>query len=139
MSHRHLEATMDPLRALGRSLKFRQRLGLCALDPILNVTPERFDRVTNRLAGMLDEAKVALDYEPPVDAEEDAAANLDGRGVGGWRDRKASWLSAYQADVNRIPRWTRPQEFLMARRYAFLKVRTALALRRAGIDAASIP
>ena len=129
---------MDPLRALGRSLKLRQRLGLCALDPILNVTPERFDRVTNRLAGLLDEAKVTLDYEPPFDADEDAS-NLDGRSVGGWRDRKASWLSAYQADVNRIPRWTRTQEFLMARRYAFLKVRTGLALRRAGIDVASIP
>lgn len=49
-------------------------------------------------------------------------------------DSRTLWPSYYDAQVVRLPRLERADEFLMARRYEFLKTRARVALAAAGVD-----
>src|SRR5262245_45061875 len=43
-------------------------------------------------------------------------------------DSRVSWARLYEAQVQRLARPSRPDEFLMARRYEFMKARATAAL-----------
>lgn len=49
-------------------------------------------------------------------------------------DARTAWTTYYDAQVNRLPRLERADEFLMARRYEFLKARARVALEAAGVE-----
>lgn len=54
-------------------------------------------------------------------------------------DSRVSWARLYEAQVQRLARPGRADEFLMARRYEFMKARATAALREVGYPEAEIP
>lgn len=52
-------------------------------------------------------------------------------------DARTLWPSYYDAQIQRLPRLERADEFAMARRYEFLKLRVRAALEAAGVDSAA--
>lgn len=129
-------------RSLARELRPGQRIPLSALDPVLDVKPSAFQRAVDQLIPLLEEKDTALRYDAPriqMGAEE----MLSDRSVSApptesASERRVSWTNSYQAEVSKLPRFSRAEEFVMARRYAFLKARLAYALLEAGVEEARI-
>ncbi len=99
------------------------------LDAALDVPTDRFERTTEQLAAQLRRADADIDVvgyraRRTISVHGDAQPSLsDIRGVG-----------FYQMDLRRLPPMDREEEFRMARRYEFFKLRLLLELQRAGVD-----
>ncbi|MEZ5964382.1 MAG: sigma-70 family RNA polymerase sigma factor [Planctomycetota bacterium] len=106
----------------GRRGRPGSSLALSELDAHLDVPTERFARVCEQLAKAMVTRRIGITVPPAPFARID---DLDAR---------TSWPSYYDAQVNRLPRLERADEFLMARRYEFMKVRARVALEAVGVD-----
>jgi RNA polymerase sigma factor (sigma-70 family) len=109
------------------------------VDPVLDVKPSAFGRTVDQLIAVLDDKNVSLSYDHPRtdgDSQQGSAATTQ---VESGPERKGSWTTSYQAEVARLPRLSRAEEFVMARRYAFLKARLAHVLAEGGVETAKIP
>jgi DNA-directed RNA polymerase sigma subunit (sigma70/sigma32) len=101
------------------------------LDAALDVPTDRFERTTLQIADQLRRADADIDVvgyraRRTISVHGDAQPSLsDIRGVG-----------FYQMDLRRLPPMDREEEFRMARRYEFFKLRLLLELQRAGVDSA---
>ena len=101
------------------------------LDAALDVPTDRFERTTEQLAAQLRRADADIDVvgyraRRTISVHGDSQPSLsDIRGVG-----------FYQMDLRRLPPMDREEEFRMARRYEFFKLRLLLELQRAGVDSA---
>ena len=101
------------------------------LDAALDVPTDRFERTTEQLAAQLRRADADIDVvgyraRRTISVHGDAQPSLsDIRGVG-----------FYQMDLRRLPPMDREEEFRMARRYEFFKLRLRSELQRAGFDEA---
>lgn len=98
-----------------------QTIGLGELDALLDVPTAAFDRRVTRLVREFRTKgiRVAVPSGRERLADHQPEANV-------------SWMRQYQAQVNRLPPMDRAEEFLMARRYEFLKARAKAALREVG-------
>jgi len=99
-------------------LQKRQVLTLTELDVWLDVEVEEFDRAVARLVKEFRAKEVAV--EIPL-GEALIASNPVDAGV--------SWARLFRAQVQRLARTGRDEEFLIARRYDFFKARAMAALR----------
>ena len=122
------------IRTLARTLKNRHKLPMSSLDCVLDVKPSDFPKIARRLIDLLDRLDVAVTYDAPkaCDDEGEPAEVMANSDVGG-RDLRSGMLANYQHDVARLPRLTRVGEFMMARRYSFLKMRAVKALCEGGL------
>ena len=102
-------------------LKRKQVLELEQLDSLLDVPVSRFPAVVARLVRTFKSKDLELRVVRPDSA--DRAHNPHSR---------PTWTRLYEAEVGRLPRMDRPDEFRMARRYEFLKARARAALQAAG-------
>ena len=98
-----------------------QSLSLAELDVWLDVEVDEFDRAVTRLVKEFRTKQVSVDI--PTGEAQIAADPVDGR---------VSWGRLYQAQIRRLARMGRADEFLMARRYDFFKARGQAALRECG-------
>jgi len=97
-------------------------LALSELDARLDVPNERFVKTSEQLAKALVARRLTVTVPPAPFA---AISDIDARTL---------WPSYYDAQVSRLPRMERADEFLMARRYEFLKTRARVALQAAGVE-----
>jgi RNA polymerase sigma factor (sigma-70 family) len=104
-------------------LTANQELQLADLDALLDLPVERFDREVARLARSFLQKRVRVAIPPQ-------------RRPG--RHSNVVWTEAYEADVSTLPRMDRAEEFLMARRYEFLKHRLRAVMEDLGFDEAAI-
>lgn len=101
-------------------------LSLAQLDELLDVPTAAFDRCAERLAKAVVTRGVSIQIPPPA---------LDGlRAI----DPRTAWTTYYEAQVQRLPRLERADEFAMARRYEFLTRRLRAALEALGVTAEAI-
>ena len=121
-------------RTLARTLKNRHKLPMSSLDCVLDVKPAEFAKTAARLIDLLDRQDVAITCDAPqaCDTEGEPAEVMATSDVGG-RDLRSGTMANYQQDVSRLPRLTRVGEFIMARRYSFLRLRAVKALREGGL------
>ena len=115
-------------RAKRPKLARRQRLSLEELDVLLDVRVADFDRVVRQLVKEFRSQSVSV--EIPYGTELLALRPFDTR---------LSWVGVYEAQAQRLARHDRAEEFLMARRYEFLRARAVAALEEVGYDAEQIP
>ncbi len=108
---------MSLVRRLGSSL------ALSELDEQLDVPTDRFVRSIERLAKAMLARRTGVTVPPALHTA-----------VGGI-DKRTLWPSFYDAQIQRLPRLERADEFAMARRYEFLKLRVRRALEAAGVEA----
>lgn len=97
-------------------------LALSELDAHIDVPTERFPRATEQLAKAMVSRRIGVTVPPSSLTE-----------IGGI-DVRTLWPSFYDAQVTRLPRLERADEFAMARRYEFLKTRARVALEAAGVE-----
>lgn len=108
-----------------------QPVSIEQIDVALDVPTDRFERTAEQIAAQLRRADADIDVvgyraRRTISVHGDAQPSMpDVRGVG-----------FYQMDLRRLPPMDREEEFRMARRYEFLKLRLSLELQRAGVDAA---
>ena len=121
------------IKTLARTLKNRRKLPLSSLDCVLDVKPVDFARTAERLIDLLDGHEVAIVYDAPKTCDADSEPAEVMATESGGRDLRSGTLANYQHDIARLPRLTRIGEFIMARRYAFLKLRLIRALRDGGV------
>ena len=101
------------------------------IDAVLDVPTDRFERTAEQIAVQLRRADADIDVvgyraRRTISVHGDAQPSMpDVRGVG-----------FYQMDLRRLPPMDREEEFRMARRYEFFKLRLSLELQRVGVDAA---
>ena len=101
------------------------------IDAALDVPTDRFQKAADQIVAQLRRADADIDVRGYRDSRtvpvgEHANAQLvDVRGVG-----------FYQMDLRRLPPMDREEEFRMARRYEFFKLRLVRELERAGIGEA---
>ncbi len=101
-------------------------LSLAQLDELLDVPTAAFDRCAEGLAKAVATRGVRIQIPPPA---------LDGlRAI----DPRTAWTTYYEAQVQRLPRLERADEFAMARRYEFLTRRLRAALDALGVTADAI-
>lgn len=112
-----VRSTASPLRRVGASL------ALTELDQQIDVVTDRFAKTVERLAKTMVARRIGVSVPP---ASHTAVSGIDARTL---------WPSYYDAQIQRLPRLERADEFAMARRYEFLKVRVRVALAAAGVDA----
>lgn len=109
--------------AKGRPVEIEQ------LDAALDVPTARFERECKALAGRLRRAKADVnvagyrDRKAVASRPTEVAPTVDGRG------------GFYQHELRRLPPMDRDEEFKMARRYEFLKLRVQRELEASGIEA----
>lgn len=91
------------------------------LDSLLDVPVSRFDRVVDRLVKEFRAKSVRVEIP-------------DARELAAWQpmDPRVAWTGIYEAQVQRLPRMDRAEEFRMAKRYEFLKARARAALEECG-------
>lgn len=104
-------------------LKKGEVIDLQRLDALLDVPVEKWERHVARLARDMRTKGVQIDVP---------ASRLQGGGPA------VTWTGVYDAQVRNLPRMDRAEEFRMARRYDFLKVRVRDALLAAGYPAADV-
>jgi DNA-directed RNA polymerase sigma subunit (sigma70/sigma32) len=102
-------------------LRRGQVLSLAELDQLLDVRVRDFERRVARLVKEF-RAKGIRVAVPPTTGRIPLQPD----------DSRVTWLGLYEAQVQRLPRMDRAEEFLMARRYEFIKSRAAAALREVG-------
>lgn len=101
------------------------------IDAVLDVPTDRFERTAEQIAVQLRRADADIDVvgyraRRTISVHGDVQPSMpDVRGVG-----------FYQMDLRRLPPMDREEEFRMARRYEFFKLRLSLELQRVGVDAA---
>ncbi len=95
-----------------------QVLSLSELDVLLDVKVTDFERTVLRLTKEFRTKGIAL--EIPAGRDLIALKPMDSR---------VSWARLYEAQVKRLAQMDREDEFLMARRYEFVKARAIAALR----------
>ncbi len=98
-------------------------LGLEQLDRLLDVPVAQFDRTVKRLVREFRTRHITLRIPDGVDS-------IDFVPV----DDSVSWVRLYNAQVQRLPKMERAEEFAMARRYVFVRARLSDALRRVGVS-----
>lgn len=98
-----------------------QLVSLEQLDALLDVTVGQFDRRVQKVIKDLRAKQARID----VPSARMTAIAPDGIG----------WTRLYEAQVQRLPRMDRAEEFVMARRYEFLRERARVELVRAGFEA----
>ncbi|HLU40104.1 MAG TPA: RNA polymerase sigma factor RpoD/SigA [Planctomycetota bacterium] len=103
----------------------RTSYALSELDKELDVPTERFDRNAERLAKAMIARGISVTVPPA------SLASVSGI------DSRTQWPSFYDAQIQRLPRLDRAEEFAFARRYEFMKKRVSLALEAAGVDPAA--
>jgi RNA polymerase sigma factor (sigma-70 family) len=108
-------------------LQSGQVLSLGELDALLDVPTTAFDRHIARLA----RAFVTKGARVAIPSGRDRLADQK-------LDTKVSWARLYEAQIRRLPPMDRSEEFLMARRYEFMRARAAAALRAAGYPKAQL-
>jgi RNA polymerase nonessential primary-like sigma factor len=96
-------------------------LALSELDARLDVPTDQFERAAERLAKAMVSRGIGVTIPP---ASMTMLAPVDPRTV---------WTTYYDAQIQRLPRLERADEFAMARRYDFLKVRVRVALESIGV------
>ena len=99
------------------------------IDAALDVPTDRFQKAAEQIVAQLRRADADIDVNGYRDSRtvavgEPHAQLVDVRGVG-----------FYQMDLRRLPPMDREEEFRMARRYEFFKLRLARELERAGLGA----
>ena len=102
-------------------LRRRQVLSLEQLDQLLDVRVSAFERTVARLVKEFRSKEISVVV--PAGAER---IPLQPQGS------RVTWVGLYEAQVHRLPKMERTEEFLMARRYDFLKARAVAALREVG-------
>ncbi|MHC4513831.1 MAG: sigma-70 family RNA polymerase sigma factor [Planctomycetota bacterium] len=113
----------SPLRTT--RLKKAQVVDLELLDQLLDEPVAAFDRTVRRLVKEFRCKQIAVAV--PASAQLPAL------------DERTRWTGLYEAEVRRLPRMDRRQEFLMARRYEFMVARVDDALRAAGYPKQQVP
>ncbi|MFQ5504503.1 MAG: RNA polymerase sigma factor RpoD/SigA [Planctomycetota bacterium] len=103
----------------------------CDLDPYLDGCPESFPRDVKRLTRKLDRHAVRVAPVLPADPSESGCYDDPYRRQSSLRN---DGVSAYEIELNQLPRLNRIGEFRMARRYEFLRSRAQASLRAAGFD-----
>jgi RNA polymerase primary sigma factor len=103
----------------------RSSFALSELDRELDVPTDRLARTSERLAKSMITRRIGVSVPP--------ASHLAVAGI----DARTMWPSFYDAQIQRLPRLERADEFAMARRYEFLKLRARMALEAAGVEAAA--
>ncbi len=98
-------------------------LTLAQLDAMLDVPTAAFDRCAVRLAKAVVERGISVTIPAPAF---EALGEVDSRVV---------WTTYYDTQIQRLPRLERADEFGMARRYEFLKLRLRAALEAGGVTA----
>jgi RNA polymerase primary sigma factor len=111
-----------------RRLRRRQILSLSEVDVLLDVRVSEFDRTVARRVREFR----ALDVSVRIPKGEELIALKP-------MDSRVSWARLYEAQVQRLARMGRAEEFLMARRYEFFKARAAAALRELSYPEDTIP
>src|SRR5262245_29403708 len=96
-------------------------LTLDELDRLLDVRVRDFDSTVARLVKEF--RKRALSVRVPESHE---------LGAGPDPGNRVAWSGLFEAQAQRLAKLDRAEEFLMARRYEFLKARAAAALREVG-------
>jgi RNA polymerase primary sigma factor len=109
----------SPLGRVGGSL------ALTELDRQLDVPTDRFAKATERLAKTMIAKRIGVTVPPALHT---ALTGIDTRTL---------WPSFYEAQIQRLPRLERADEFAMARRYEFMKLRVRMALEGAGVEPAA--
>ena len=120
---------MIPSRRLSsahRRLAAGQTITLQQLDRILAVPPPAFERTVAKQVATLRKKLISVDTGA---AHETIAIPADTR---------ISWPALYEAQVQRLPKLDREQEFAMARRYEFMRARASASLRELGMSAQQV-
>jgi len=106
-------------------LRKGQVVDLQLLDELLDQPVAAFDRTVRRLVREFRNKQIQV----AVPAAQELPA----------LDERVRWTGLYEAEVRRLPRMDRRQEFLMARRHEFMVARVDDALRAAGYPKQQIP
>ena len=101
-------------------LKRNQVLGLEQLDERLDVPVSRFSATVQKLVRTFRSKDLGLRVTRPPG------------GIGSVPSLRSAWTRLYEAEVSRLPRMDRAEEFRMARRYEFLRARAKCAAEAAG-------
>lgn len=120
-----------------------QLLDIAVVDQLLDVPTPEHDARLQRVAREFCAKAIRLEVTG-VGVDAGAAgerATMDESGTPFSQvgvDSRVTWVGLYEAQIQRIPRLDRHGEFLMARRYEFLKVRARIAMTQAGFEAEQI-
>ncbi len=101
-------------------LKRNQVLGLEQLDERLDVPVSRFSATVQKLVRIFRSKDLRLRVTRPTPVS------------GSVPSLRSAWTRLYEAEVGRLPRMDRAEEFRMARRYEFLRARAKAAAEAAG-------
>ena len=96
-------------------LKRNQVLGLEQLDERLDVPVSRFSATVQKLVRTFRSKDLGLRVARPTPVS------------GSVPSLRSAWTRLYEAEVSRLPRMDRAEEFRMARRYEFLRARAKVA------------
>ena len=102
-------------------LKRKQVLGLEQLDERLDVPVSRFSATVQKLVRTFRTKDLRLRVMRPILERSGSVPSL-----------RSAWTRLYEAEVSRLPRMDRAEEFRMARRYEFLRARAKAAAEAAG-------
>ena len=102
-------------------LTANQTIGLPELDHLLDVPVKSFERTIRRLVIEFRAKTIGVDIDQPIPG--DGGRNSD---------RRVTWTGLYEAQIHRLQKMDRTEEFLMARRYEFMRARTRAILREVG-------
>lgn len=105
------------------------------LDGALDVPTARFERTVEQLAVQLRRAGADVDVRGYRERRLVAAGGA-GSPTASYSTTDVRGTGFYQVELRRLPAMDREEEFRMARRYEFLKLRARVELERAGCSAA---
>jgi len=103
------------------ALRRGDTLSLEDLDRLLDIRIEDYDQVLPRLVREFWSKSISVDVPEG-----------DGQPIVGLQGAKNSWVRLYAAQVQRLPKMDRADEFRFARRYEFMKARGRAALELIG-------
>lgn len=115
----------NPVNPTTKRLQKGQVVDLRLLDGLLDQPVAAFDRTVRRLVREFRSKRITVAVPTAVPLPV--------------LDERVRWTGLYEAEVRRLPRMDRAEEFLMARRHEFLVARVEDALRAAGYPKQQVP